>query len=81
LSKNPFTAPELVKSTLWLYAGKGLDRLVGREGVERRKRIEARLEAIGEIAYDENAHRRLIGRGVAVALLFLSLWAVVVFWT
>jgi len=81
LSENPLTARRLLQSTLRLYAVRGVDRLLGREESVRARAIEERLETLRGVPYDENTYRRLIGRSVAAALFFLSLWAVVVFWT
>jgi multicomponent Na+:H+ antiporter subunit D len=78
--RNPFTAPLFLEGTLLLYAEKSVSSLLGREYVGRRKVRETSLETLRAVAYDENRYRRPIGRCASVALLLLSLWAIISFW-
>jgi len=81
LARNPFTAPRLLGRTLLLYAEKSVGSLLGRKYAERSRVPDARLETLRATPYDENRYRRPIGGVAALALLLLSLWAIVNFWT
>jgi hypothetical protein len=80
LARNPFTAPRLMGRTCLLYAEKSVGSLLGRAYAERRRVSDARLETLRATPYDENRYRRPIGGVAALALLLLSLWAVINFW-
>jgi multicomponent Na+:H+ antiporter subunit D len=81
LSRNPFTAPRLLGRTFLLYAEKSVGSLLGRRYARRSLESDTRLETLRATPYDENRYRRPIGGGAAVALLLLSLWAMINFWT
>jgi multicomponent Na+:H+ antiporter subunit D len=81
LGRNPITAPRMLGRTLLLYAEKSVGGLLGRRYAERSKLSDARLEILRATPYDENRYRRPIGGVAALALLLLSLWAVINFWT
>ena len=81
LARNPFTAPRLLGRTLLLHAEKSIGSLLGRRYARRSLESDTRLETLRAIPYDENRYRRPIGGGAAVALLLLSLWAMINFWT
>jgi multicomponent Na+:H+ antiporter subunit D len=80
LGSNPFTAPRLMGRTLLLYAEKSVGSLLGRRYAERSRLTDARLEALRALPYDEDTYRRPIGGCAALALLLLSLWAIINFW-
>ncbi len=80
VGSNPFTAPRLFGRTLLLHAEKSVGTLLGRKYAERRSMSDALLENLRATPYDENRYRRPIGGVAALALLLLSLWAVVNFW-
>ena len=80
LGRNPFTAPRLLGRTLLLYAEKSVGSLLGRGYAERSRVSDARLETLRATPYDENRYRRPIGGVAALALLLLSLWAMINFW-
>ena len=80
LGRNPFTAPRLLGRTLLLYAEKSVGSLLGRGYAERSRLSDARLETLRATPYDENRYRRPIGGVAALALLLLSLWAMINFW-
>jgi multicomponent Na+:H+ antiporter subunit D len=80
LGRNPHTAPRLLGRTLLLYAEKSVGSLLGRRYAERSRVSDTRLETLRATPYDENRYRRPIGGVAAVALLLLSLWAVINFW-
>jgi multicomponent Na+:H+ antiporter subunit D len=80
LGRNPFTAPRLLGRTLLLYAEKSVGSLLGRAYAERSRVSDRRLETLRAMPYDENRYRRPIGGVAAMALLLLSLWAMVNFW-
>ncbi len=80
LGRNPFTARRLLGRTLLLYAEKSVGSLLGRKYAERSRVSDTRLETLRAIPYDENTYRRPIGGCAAVALLLLSLWAIINFW-
>jgi multicomponent Na+:H+ antiporter subunit D len=81
LGRNPFTTPRLLGRTLLLYAEKSVGSLLGRAYAERSRVSDTRLETLRAMPYDENTYRRPIGRCASVALLLLSLWALINFWT
>jgi hypothetical protein len=80
LGRNPFTAPRLLGRTLLLHAEKSVGSLLGRRYAERSRVSDARLETLRATPYDENRYRRPIGGVAALALLLLSLWAMINFW-
>jgi multicomponent Na+:H+ antiporter subunit D len=80
LARNPFTAPRLLGRTLLLHAEKSIGRLLGRRYAERSRLTDARLETLRAVTYDEDTYRRPIGGCAALALLLLSLWALINFW-
>jgi hypothetical protein len=67
--------------TFLLYAEKSVGGLLRRGYADRSKLSDARLEILRATQYDENRYRRPIGGVAALALLLLSLWAVINFWT
>jgi hypothetical protein len=71
----------LLGRTLLLHVEKSVGGLLGRKYAERSSVSDARLEILRATPYDENTYRRPIGGCAAVALLLLSLWALVNFWT
>ena len=81
LGRNPFTAPRLLGRTFLLYTEKSVGSLLGRRYARRSLESDTRLETLRAIPYDENRYRRPIGGVAAIALLLLSLWAMVNFWT
>jgi multicomponent Na+:H+ antiporter subunit D len=81
LGRNPYTAPRVMGRTLLLYAEKSVGSLLGRAYAERSRVSDSRLEVLRAISYDEDTYRRPIGGCAAIALLLLSLWALVNFWT
>ena len=80
LAKNPFTAPRLMGRTFLLYAEKSVGSLLGRAYAERTRVSDRKLEILRATTYDEDRYRRPIGGVAALALLLLSLWAVINFW-
>jgi multicomponent Na+:H+ antiporter subunit D len=80
LARNPFTAPRLLGRAFLLYAEKSVGSLLGRAYAERSRVSDMRLETLRTTPYDENRYRRPIGGVAALALLLLSLWAVLNFW-
>jgi multicomponent Na+:H+ antiporter subunit D len=81
LARNPFTAPRLMGRTFLLHAEKAVGSLLGRRYARRSTVSDSRLKALRATTYDENRYRRPIGGVAALALLLLSLWAVINFWT